>query len=306
MSGLRIITPAKINLGLFVLNKRSDGYHNIETILIPINLFDEIFLFPIKKSEIIVKVLKERIKKEDNLVFKAAKIFLENFKIKKGVKIIIKKNIPIGKGLGGGSSDAGATLYGLNLLFNRIAQKEELYKLATAIGMDVPFFIDPKPAFAYQRGEVLERIVIPKLYFLLHLPKERISTRWAYEQVKLTKHDFSLKILIPLLRKNLYDKALIYLKNDFQDLICKRYKRIRMVIKKMEDLNLKPLLTGTGSGIYVWVRNKKEQERIKRLLKEKGITVLKVESFLGRRLMGRTQDFGSCCGGSNPPAPAIF
>lgn len=306
MPGLRIITPAKINLGLLVLNKRSDGYHNIETILIPINLFDELYFSPLKERKIIIKVFKEKIKKEDNLVFKAARIFLENFSLKKGVKIILKKNIPIGCGLGGGSSNAGVTLYGLNILFGKIAKKEELYKLALNIGMDVPFFINPYPAFASGRGEILERINIPKLYFLLYLPKERISTKWAYTNIKLTKHHFSLKILIPLLKKNLYNKALEYIINDFQSLIYEKYMSLRNVINKMEDLNLKPLLTGTGSALYLLVKNKKEQERIKDLLKEKGIEVLKVESFLGRRLMGRTQDFGSCCGGSNPSAPAIF
>ncbi len=306
MSGLRIITPAKLNFGLFVLNKRKDGYHNIETILIPINLFDELYFFPLREKKIIIKVFGEKIKREDNLVYKAAKLFFDTFHINKGIKIILKKNIPIGCGLGGGSSDAGATLYFLNKIFDKVAKKKELYKLAEKIGMDVPFFINPKPSFASGRGEILERIKIPKLYFLLYLPKIVISTKWAYNHIKLTKHNFSLKILIPLLRKRLYSKVFEYLKNDFQDLICEEYREIKRIIKKMEDLNLKPILTGTGSGLFIWVKDRKEQKRIKDLLKEKGIEVLAVETFLGRRLMGRTQDFGSCCGGSNPPAPAIF
>ncbi len=306
MSNLRVITPAKINFGLFILNKREDGYHNIETILIPINLFDELSFSPLKEKKIIIKVVGKRIKKKDNLVYKAAKLFLDTFNIKKGVRIILKKNIPIGYGLGGGSSDAGATLYFLNELFGKVAQKKELYKLAENIGMDVPFFIDPKPSFASGRGEILEKIKIPKLYFLLYFPKTAISTKWAYNYTKLTKHDFSLKILIPLLKKKQYKKVFKYLKNDFQNLICEHYKEIKEVINKMEELNLTPILTGTGSGIYLWVRDREEQKKVKDLLKEKGIEVLAVESFLGRRLMGRTQDFGSCCGGSNPPAPAIF
>lgn len=306
MSGLRVITPAKINFGLLVLNKREDGYHNIETILIPINLFDELYFFPLKEKRIIIKVLGKKIKKEDNLVYKAAKLFFDNFNIKKGVKIILKKNIPIGCGLGGGSSDAGATLYFLNEIFGKVDKRKELYKLAKNIGMDVPFFINPKPSFASGRGEILEKIEIPKLYFLLYLPKIAISTKWAYNHIKLTKHNFSLKILIPLLKKKLYKKVLDYLKNDFQVLICEHYKEIGEIIRKMEELNLKPILTGTGSGIYLWVRDREEQRKVRDLLKEKGIDVLAVESFLGRRLMGRTQDFGSCCGGSNPPAPDIF
>lgn len=306
MSNLRVITPAKINFGLLVLNKREDGYHNIETILIPINLFDELYFSPLKEKKIIIKVFGKKIDKKNNLVYKAAKIFLDTFEIKEGIKIILKKNIPLGSGLGGGSSDAGATLYFLNQIFGKIAKEKELYNLAEKIGMDVPFFINPKPSFAYERGEKLERIKIPKLYFLVYLPKIQIPTKWAYDNIKLTKHNFSLKILIPWLKKKLYKKVLEYLRNDFQDLICEKYKEVKEVIKKMERLNLKPILTGTGSGIFVWVKNKREQREIKDLLKKEGIEVLAVETFLGRRLMGRTQDFGSCCGGSNPPAPAIF
>src|SRR6266404_2501466 len=137
---MQILAPAKINLSLRILNPRADGFHEIETVIAPISLYDEIDIE--KQNRWIDFSCDDPTLStgDDNLVVRAAKLFLKQAKIKSGVSIKLEKKIPHGAGLGGGSSDAAATLRALNELFETKLARDEMAKLGSAIGSDVPFF----------------------------------------------------------------------------------------------------------------------------------------------------------------------
>ena len=150
---MQILAPAKINLSLRILNRRPDGFHEIETLISPISLYDKIDID--KQSRWIDFSCDDPTLStgDDNLVVRAAKLFLERAKIKSGVSIKLQKKIPHGAGLGGGSSDAAATLKALNELFETKLSHDDLAKLASQIGSDVPFFLFESAALCKGRGE---------------------------------------------------------------------------------------------------------------------------------------------------------
>src|SRR5436309_3582944 len=168
---MQVLAPAKVNLSLRILGRRSDGFHEIETLIAPVSLCDEI--------EIERRSGKKRIefqcddpsmpKGDDNLVVHAAKLFLEKTKISDGVSIELKKKIPHDAGLGGGSSDAASTLLALNELFDTKLPREALAKMAEGIGSDVPFFMFQSAAVCKGRGELVRALKLPKPLSMLLL-----------------------------------------------------------------------------------------------------------------------------------------
>ncbi len=172
---------AKINIGLKILDRREDGYHNIETTLATINLADFI---RVEKTDanIVVESTGLNIPQNENSCYYAAELFKRKYGIQAGVKISLIKNIPIGGGLGGGSSDAACVLKGMKTLFGLNITDEELIDLARQIGCDVPFFIKGGAAYARGRGDDLRYFKLPKTALLLYYPGYAISTKWAYEE----------------------------------------------------------------------------------------------------------------------------
>lgn len=144
---------AKVNLGLKVLDKRSDGYHNLEMVMASVDLFDELTFENSEYIDIITN--KEMGKIEDNLIYKATKLIQETYGIRSNPKITVDKRIPIGGGLAGGSSDAAATIRGLNQLWKLGLTNEDMYSLALKLGSDVPFCLTGKIAYVGGRGELI-------------------------------------------------------------------------------------------------------------------------------------------------------
>ena len=176
--------PAKINLSLLIHGKRPDGFHEIESLMVPISLGDtlqfelaETFQFSCSDPSLSVD--------ESNLVVQAARAFFDKTGIKAGVKIHLEKLIPHGAGLGGGSSDAATTLIGLNSLFETGLSTEELSALAAPIGSDIPFFLPGAAAVCRGRGEIVEPVeFLPVLSMLLLKPPFGVPTPWAYGRWK--------------------------------------------------------------------------------------------------------------------------
>src|SRR5216117_3901857 len=182
---MQVIAPAKINLSLRVLGRRSDGFHEIETFIAPISLCDEIKIEQRSgKQEIAFRCDDPSVPKgEDNIVVRAANAFFEETKITSGISIALKKRIPHGAGLGGGSSDAASTLLALNELFETNLLREALAKMAEAIGSDVPFFIFKSAAMCKGRGELVTPAKLRKeLSILLLKPEFGVSAAWAYQR----------------------------------------------------------------------------------------------------------------------------
>jgi 4-diphosphocytidyl-2-C-methyl-D-erythritol kinase len=182
---MQVFAPAKINLSLKILGRRDDGFHEIETLIAPISLCDEVKIDKKDAKQAIEFRCDDSSVPQgaDNLTVRAAKTFLEDAKLKSGVTIELKKKIPHSAGLGGGSSDAATTLLTLNELFRTNLPREALAKMGETIGSDVPFFIFESLAICRGRGELVAPVRLPEaLSILLLKPNFAVPTAWAYSR----------------------------------------------------------------------------------------------------------------------------
>ncbi|MDD3740814.1 MAG: 4-(cytidine 5'-diphospho)-2-C-methyl-D-erythritol kinase [Bacteroidales bacterium] len=238
----------KINIGLDIISKREDGYHNIETIFYPVGYNDILEILPSEKFELINKGIKVDCAIEKNLCYKAYKIMEENFNIPP-IKIILYKNVPFGTGLGSGSSDAAHTLMLINNVFKLNLSEEKLLEYASQIGADCAFFIKNRPVIASGIGNIFNEILfdLSGKFLVLCFPDIKINTANAYKNCKPRIPEKNLEYLIsqPLSQwKNT-------IKNDFEDTIFKDFP-VLMEIKKELYKNgaVYAQMSGSGSAIY--------------------------------------------------------
>lgn len=184
---LEKLSPCKVNLLLNILGKRPDGFHELETLMHPVKLSDQLS-FSEAGVGIQLSCSDPSLPADSsNLVYKAAAAFLAQAGIKQGVKIHLEKKIPMAAGLGGGSGNAATTLLGLNQLFGNPLSIEQLHPIAASLGSDIPFFLQSKPALATGRGEQIQSLenfpaMAGKAFFLIH-PGFGIATAWAYKEL---------------------------------------------------------------------------------------------------------------------------
>ncbi len=243
---------AKINIGLKVISKRDDGFHNIETTLTTINLSD---LITIEKLEsgVVVESIGLDIPPEKNLCYQAANVIKKRCNISKGVKIKLIKNIPIGGGLGGGSSDAACVLKGMNTLFELNISDEDLIELSKEIGSDVPFFIKGGAAYARGRGDELKFFKLPTMFLILYYPGYPISTRWAYEEYDKTilTPQPETDIISEKDKKKKKERVSFYLENDFEKVVFKRHPDLLDVKANLLAAGVYLIsLSGSGSCLF--------------------------------------------------------
>jgi 4-diphosphocytidyl-2-C-methyl-D-erythritol kinase len=252
MNEIKVLANAKINLGLSVKHKRNDGFHEIESIFQEISFADELI---IKKSNSIkFDTNSNELKKSGkNLCVEAAELLQKNYKIA-GLDIFLDKRIPIGSGLGGGSSDAAAVLKSANLLFNQGLSNHELKILAEQIGSDVPFFIDGKSCRVSGRGEIIEQLSSDlDYYILLVFPYIKISTAEAYKSLgmHLTRNDNDYKFKSSILRGTSVRIFKNVFFNDFEGVVFKKYSNL-LEIKNLlyQEQAEFASLSGSGSTVY--------------------------------------------------------
>lgn len=179
---LTLKAHAKINWFLKVLGCRDDGFHKIESLIQKVSIHDVLKISP---SDELSLISDGGIAEKENLVYKAASLLKSTYSVKAGAHLELYKNIPVGAGLGGGSSDAAAALMGLNQLWLLDLSPDALSKIAATIGSDVPFFLYGPASFAYGRGEILTPCrALKKLHILLVKPPFEVSTEWAYKNLK--------------------------------------------------------------------------------------------------------------------------
>ncbi len=259
--GLLIRAPAKINLSLLIAGKRPDGFHEIETIMAKVNWYDEILIQQGRKAgiELICTGPEWSPEGEENLVYKAAKMLLESCSQKTNIKIMLTKNIPAGSGLGSASSDAAATLIGLNKYLDLQAPDAELTKLAGRLGSDVVFFLDGPLAFCTGKGEKIKKLDENFNFLaLLILPNVSSSTKKVYANY----------IHVPALYKKLNTQINKLLGKNRIDLVAKMcanmleissfglYKELADLKAKIESLGIRPLcLSGSGSSMFYIIDN---------------------------------------------------
>ena len=270
---------AKLNLFLKVINKRTDNYHNLKTLFERISLSDRITLNELANSSIIIKCAAKDVPcGKDNLCFKAASLLRDKFAPKKGVCINITKKIPVGAGLGGGSSNAAAVLLGLNRLWKLKLSKGELVKIASQIGSDVPFFIYDQPfALGSGRGEIIKPLAHLnkiKLWHLLVVPRIRVSTPSIYASwdnfAGLTKPCCDVKMLTselakrkPFLRGDLFF-------NSLQQVTSRIYPEVARVRNLLLDLNLDcVLMSGSGPAVFSIMPSRNEAIKLAASIKKK-------------------------------------
>jgi 4-diphosphocytidyl-2-C-methyl-D-erythritol kinase len=248
-----IVFPnAKINLGLNILSKRLDGYHEIETIFYPIGLADVLEFIvddTIEKPQMTISGKDVPGDVSENLCLKVFKEFKHAFDLP-NVRVHLHKVIPIGAGLGGGSADAAFLINSLNAHFNLHLDLKQRYKIAAAIGSDCAFFIKNTPAFAQGRGEILTDLdlLLKGYYCILLNPGIHIGTKEAYEGVVPRKPDVSLKDLISNTPMNNWRELV---KNDFEKNIFLKYPLIKELKDSLyEQGAIYASMSGSGSSVY--------------------------------------------------------
>ncbi len=242
-------SKSKINLGLNIISKRPDGYHNIESIFYPIELCDIIEILPSRSFQLSIEGNTIDCPIEENLCYKAFELIKKQYAIGY-VHIMLYKKIPSGAGLGGGSSNASSVLVGLNQMFELNLNTEQLVKIASQLGSDCPFFIYNKPMFAKEKGTILSPIPLKlgKYHIVVIQNHIHISTRWAYNQIKVKQPMLSIKDIVLHYPINEWK---YYLKNDFEEPIYTYHPELFKLKQMLYDMGaLYASLTGSGSAIY--------------------------------------------------------
>lgn len=186
LDSIELLAPAKVNLNLTVKGRRKDGFHDIESLMVPISIFDRLRISHVETGDLQFTCSDESLPTgNENLVVRAARLFCESTGVEPRLKISLTKEIPHGAGLGGGSSDAASTLLGLNRLFETELSRDALAKMAAELGSDIPFFIYQSAAVIRGRGETVSpQPFSQSLSLLLIKPPFGVATPWAYSQWK--------------------------------------------------------------------------------------------------------------------------
>ncbi len=276
---IKVNANAKINIGLTILNKREDGYHNIETTLSTISLSDKLLL---ERSEKGITLVSPGLKipSEENLCYKAAQLFLKTYDIDEGVKITLQKNIPIGGGLGGGSSDAAGVLKGMREVFNLNIPDEELMKLSREIGCDVPFFIKGGAAIARGVGDELKFFKLPKMHLVIYYPGYPIATKWAYEEYDKSTLTSGIEVDNILMQKKKKVRTGLNIVNDFEKVVFKAHPDLLDIKTNLLRAGAFMVsLSGSGSCLYAVIDEKNIRKSVIKYLSSIGAMYFEAETI---------------------------
>lgn len=276
MDEISLKALAKINLGLDVLGKREDGYHEVRMVMQTIHLYDRVEIKKTRSPHIHVETnLYYLPVNEDNLVYRAAKLMKDEFQIKEGVRIVLQKFIPVAAGLAGGSSDAAAVLVGMNRIFNLGLKQNKLMELGLKIGADVPFCIMRGTALAEGIGEKLTALPpMPKCPVLVAKPAISVSTKAVYEGLKLydgMEHPDIDGVMEGIQQKDLKGVA-SHMGNILETVTIPMYPVIEDIKKLMlENGALNAMMSGSGPTVFGLFPNEKEIRRAYEALKQSGL-----------------------------------
>jgi 4-diphosphocytidyl-2-C-methyl-D-erythritol kinase len=247
----RTKAPAKLNIRLKVTGRRADGYHELVSIMVPIDLFDLLEL------TVIAEGMKIEVQgfpvptDESNLVSRAARSFFSKTCVEGGISVKLTKNIPVAAGMGGGSSDAAATLLCLNDIWSRPLSLSELHALAAGLGADVPFFLDCRPSLARGVGEILEPLQNwPDYWYVIVAPPIEVSTAWVYGNLKLKltsgEHNYIVNAL-----KDAHFAVSHILENDLEEVTSACFPIIKTIKKLLIDAGAEgAMMTGSGPSVF--------------------------------------------------------
>ena len=258
---IKKVSPAKVNLYLRVLRKREDGYHDIATLMQGISLYDEMIFSPVDHGITVSCPGSTLPENENNIVYRAADALLSRLSYSPGIHITIKKRIPVAAGLGGGSSNAATALLTINDMLGFHYTTEDLMKIGTKLGADVPFFIFRKTAWAFGIGDQLQAAEnIPPLWFVLINPGFEISTKMVYDNLNLRLTKQAVKYTYPKFYS--VDDLINGLRNDLEKVTLV----LHPILQHLKNLLLQNGALGaimSGSGPTVAGLFAKEKEAVK-------------------------------------------
>ena len=273
---MRLRAFAKINLGLDILRKREDGYHEVRMIMQTIQMYDVLEMKRVKKPGISLSVNYPYIPSDErNLVYKAAKLLMDEFQVKEGVDIRLEKFIPVAAGMAGGSSDAAAAMVGINHLFKLGLSEKDLMDRAVNIGADVPYCIMRGTALAEGIGEKLTRIAqVPDCYVLIGKPGIGVSTKTAYESLQLDKiqsHPDIDGMIRDIENGNLLEMT-DKMGNVFESGIIGKYPVIGEIKDLMEANGaLKAMMSGSGPTVFGIFDDREKMEAAAAVLRQSNL-----------------------------------
>ncbi|MCK5580938.1 MAG: 4-(cytidine 5'-diphospho)-2-C-methyl-D-erythritol kinase [Candidatus Omnitrophica bacterium] len=285
MRSIILSSPAKLNLFLKVLEKRSDGYHGLKTVFERISLCDDIRFKSTKSDQIKITCDHPHVPVgPKNLVYQVAQLLRKDYGIEKGVEIDITKRIPVAAGLAGGSSNAATALLGLNRLWGINLTKKTLIEYGKRVGSDVPFFLhDCSWGLGTHRGDHIKPLSVDaKMWHILVVPRIKMYSGevFARFKMKLTKQGDDVNILLRSLRKcNIY-KVTEFLSNDLEQSILQIRPGLIRVKKRLESfLSQGVCFSGSGPAVFGITSSKKEAENIKAVLKKRYSQVFVVQTL---------------------------
>jgi 4-diphosphocytidyl-2-C-methyl-D-erythritol kinase len=278
---IQLEARAKINLTLDVLYQRSDGYHQVETIMQSITLADTLVLETGPPGEIKFLCSRADLEGPENLVVKAARL-LQSYYRQGGARITLGKNIPVAAGLAGGSADAAATLIGLNLLWKLQLGSQELLRLASLLGSDVPFCLKGGTVLARGRGEQIESLrPAPLFSVLLALPEGiPLSTAVVYGSLNLAdvKHRPNREIFLQSLYRRDLQSMSLAMANILEEVVLPRWEEVRKLKDQMLSFTPCALMSGSGPTVFGLFLEKKDALMAKQLLQLEGYTAFLSET----------------------------
>ena len=272
---LSLDTPSKINIFLSVKGKMANGYHEIETIFLPLqDIFDKITIdFYSKKGIHIASDNKSIPLNSDNLCYKAAEAYARKTEITPAWNINIEKNIPIAAGMGGGSSDAAAVLLLLQKYYNNILPKNQLHSIALKLGADVPYFLNPVPAIGKGVGEKLAPVSIASgLYIIILAPQFPVSAAWAYKNYRQscssTPHD--VKEFLDCMKSGDWNKLGSLMYNDLAAALYKKFPALKIFKENLLEAGaINADITGSGPTLFGITGNKRDAHKIVEIINKK-------------------------------------
>ena len=275
MREIKLKARAKINLGLDVVRKREDGYHEVRMIMQMINLYDRITLRRSTEPGIRVTTnLPYLPVNEDNLVYRAAKLLMEEFKVTEGAEIELQKYIPVAAGMAGGSSDAAAVMVGVNRIFHLGLTKKQLMERGVKIGADVPFCIMRGTALAEGIGEVLTPLpAMPHCSLVIAKPKIHVSTKFVYGNLKASelKEHPDIDGQVQALREGSLEQLVAKMGNVLEIVTVPAYPVIDEIKRTMlKNDAMGAMMSGSGPTVFGIFEREERAQEVCRLLKKEG------------------------------------
>ncbi len=275
MREIKLKARAKINLGLDVIRKREDGYHEVRMIMQMINLYDRITLRRSTEPGIRVTTnLPYLPVNEDNLVYRAAKLLMEEFKVTEGAEIELQKYIPVAAGMAGGSSDAAAVMVGVNRIFHLGLTKKQLMERGVKIGADVPFCIMRGTALAEGIGEVLTPLpAMPHCSLVIAKPKIHVSTKFVYGNLKASelKEHPDIDGQVQALREGSLEQLVAKMGNVLETVTVPAYPVIDEIKRTMlKNDAMGAMMSGSGPTVFGIFEREERAQEVCRLLKKEG------------------------------------